>query len=94
MNFKKYIGSTTPIGLYPDGAASVGDHRVYDLCGNVWEWCLDHDHHGRDRVLRGGSWYDSAGYCRAAYRFWDLPSIRSHDFGFRVVFDAPQVNKK
>lgn len=37
------------------------------------------------RILRGGSWYNGAGYCRCAYRNWDLPRFRNFIWGFRCV---------
>ncbi len=102
-------------GNYPYGGASKGEYRkkttkvgsfrpnafgLYDMHGNVWEWCQDwKDDYpsgsatdpvgfssGSSRVLRGGSWNDRARFCRSAFRFRSDPSFRYVTVGFRVVF--------
>lgn len=91
----KYLGQTTPVGSYPQGASPYG---VLDMCGNVWEWCLNKYGNpastglGGDapRVVRGGSWYYARNPARAAYR--DLispPNSRNNLRGFRVCGSAP-----
>ncbi|MCP5191422.1 MAG: SUMF1/EgtB/PvdO family nonheme iron enzyme, partial [Pseudomonadales bacterium] len=78
------IGQTTAVGIYLAGRnAALG---LYDLSGNVWEWCRNKDDNPDDeavdgsdawRVLRGGSWLSSAGLARAASRAYDAPAPRS-----------------
>jgi formylglycine-generating enzyme required for sulfatase activity len=73
---------------------------IYDISGNVWEWCADwysdsYENastidpsgpvHGEYRVLRGGDWFDDTMYCRSAFRIWLLPVCRYFNCGFRVV---------
>jgi len=109
-------GSDSQLGNYAwyyKNARDVGDkyaHAVgtkrsnawglYDMHGNVWEWCQDWygDYppgsvtnptgptSGSNRVLRGGSWNNSAGYCRSANRFWYEPGPRNNHLGFRLAF--------
>ncbi len=86
------VGEPTAVGLYPHGANSK--LNLYDLSGNVWEWCRNKfktpDDEGVDgsddwRVLRGGSFYGLANLARAAYRSYFVPGSRYYDFGFRLV---------
>ncbi len=80
-NYDGNEGATTPVGRYPEGATPEG---LYDMAGNVWEWCSDSV--GSYRVLRGGYWCSDARGCRSAPRSYDAPGIRGGGVGFRLVF--------
>jgi len=89
------LEQTTAVGVYPHGASEEG---VLDLCGNVWEWCLNkYDQPDRAEldtgdaagVVRGGCWYYNADYARASGRLWSPPVFPNNDVGFRVLSSAP-----
>jgi formylglycine-generating enzyme required for sulfatase activity len=95
-----YDNRPSPVTKYPTGVSSFG---VYGMAGNVWEWCadwFDTDFYisspkenptgpetGTSRAIRGGSWYNSEGLARGAFRMGNPPDERWYSLGFRCVQD-------
>jgi formylglycine-generating enzyme required for sulfatase activity len=102
-----YNGGTNTVTTYPGKSQSVGTYPanaygLYDMHGNVDEWCSDWygtypttaqtnptgagTNTGSGRVVRGGSWIDYVSGCRSAGRSSNYPNSSYGNVGFRVVF--------
>ena len=96
-----WYSANSTLTMHPVGQKEPNAFGLFDMHGNVWQWCqdwYDEDYYlksdgenpqgparGAFRLLRGGSWILDPRYCRSACRNWFIPGDRFNYLGFRIV---------
>lgn len=83
-----YSGNNSPFGTKPVGSKAPNALGLYDMSGNLWEWCWDMCRESA-RVVRGGSWDVNALACTVSVRIYDDATYGDGNIGFRLCRSSP-----
>jgi formylglycine-generating enzyme required for sulfatase activity len=94
-----WMNETSESKVHAVGGKNANGLGIYDMSGNVWEWCQDwskgylgsnevRDDTGSDRVIRGGGWNSGAPWCRCSFRNSCNFSVRINSVGFRLALSS------
>ena len=102
LNLVGWYARNSDVTSHPVGQKQPNELGLYDMTGNVYEWCLDRYGpytitpqtnpagalKGVTRVVRGGSWYSYLSYCHVTFRYDFTPSLRDYCLGLRLACSA------
>ncbi len=102
-DIKDSAGNSHRMGTHPVKLKSPNAWGLYDMLGNVDQWCADYAEtstadavtdptgkgNGSKRVVRGGNWLEGPAVCRSAARWWLIPHATYSTLGFRLCIPAP-----
>ncbi len=82
LNYNNKFGGTTEVGRFEKGKSSFG---IYDMSGNVYEWCSTKDSNSSKYIRKGGGWNSTQSYCKPEYIGKSTRTTKTKALGFRCA---------